>query len=139
MDILSTFHVWQNGQSQGPFTLRVMREKLKDGTLSREALVVHGDGGDWVPLSTYADLLDPPKVEMITPPPAPVETTAAADVPLTVNVVAEWLLRTAFILVIIGVGLGMVAAVVIGRPGLWFCVGPLGLALTAAIFAWSRP
>ena len=139
MDTLHTFHVWQNSQSQGPFTVRVMQEKLRQGTLSRETLVAYRGSDEWVPLSTYADLIDPPKMEVVKPPAASMNKPVAADAPLTVNVVVQWLQHAAVILICIGVGLGMLGALLIGPPGLWFCAGPLGLALTAAIFAWSRP
>jgi hypothetical protein len=139
MSELHTFHVWQNGQSQGPFTVRVMQDMLKAGTLSREALVAYRGGDDWVPLSTYADVIDPPKMEVMKPPAAPVANPSAPDVPLTGTMVVEWLLRTAYVFMGLGVGAGIMGAAIMGLPGFWFCVGPFSLALTAAIFAWSRP
>jgi hypothetical protein len=78
MDSLHTFHVWQNGQSQGPFTVRVMQDMIKQGTLSRQALVAYRDSEDWVPLSTYADLIDPAKVEVPDPVSVPEAHTPAA-------------------------------------------------------------
>ncbi|MFZ2279509.1 MAG: DUF4339 domain-containing protein [Prosthecobacter sp.] len=139
MDALHTFHVWQNSQSQGPFTARVMQDMLKQGTLSRQALIRYRDGEDWVPLSTYADVIDPPKMQVVEAPSAPMETRAAVDMPLTVNVVVDWLLRAALFFMLIGIGMALLGMAAFGMPGLYACVGPLTLALTTAIIAWSRP
>lgn len=139
MDTPKTFHVWQNSQSQGPFTIRVMQEKLNQGSLSRETLVAQNGSDEWVPLGSFADLIDPPKMDVIKPPAPAIETQPVVGAPLTVAVAADWLLRAALIFVAIGVGLGMTASMFIGLSGFWFCVGPFSLALTVAIFGWCRP
>ncbi len=138
MNDLHTFHVWQSGQSQGPFTVVMMQGMLKEGTLSRETLVAYRGGEDWVPLSTYADVIDPPKMEDVKTPPS-VVSLAAPGMPLTASTLAAWLLRAAFFFTMIGVVAGMLGAACMGLQGFWFCLGPFSLALTAAIFAWSKP
>lgn len=138
MDTLHTFHIWKNGQSTGPFTVGALQDMLKKGTLSRESLVARVGDEEWLPLSTYADVIDPPRREPVkAPEPAP--ALKNDDAPLTAVMVQEWLLRAAFAFVVIGVVTVMLAAAVYGLPGLWFCVGPLSLALTLAIVAWAKP
>lgn len=139
METLPTFHVWQNSQSQGPFTARVIQDMLKKGTLSHETLVAYQGSGEWVPLSNYSDLIDPPEMQVAKPPSAPVETTTAVGMPLTVNVVVDWLLRAALFFMLIGIGMALLGMAAFGMPGLYACIGPFALALTTAIIAWARP
>lgn len=78
MTTLTTFHLWQNNQSTGPFTARVVRDMLKAGTINGGTLVARDGDDDWLPLSTFSDLIDAPKLKPLkVSESAPVEAVAS--------------------------------------------------------------
>jgi uncharacterized protein DUF4339 len=66
---LNIFHIWRNGQSDGPFTVRALQDMLKAGEITHATLVASSGDDDWLPVSTFADVIDAPKQEVQPPPP----------------------------------------------------------------------
>lgn len=67
MSTLTTFHVWNNNKSSGPFTVRAMQEMLRSGMIDSQTLVVRSGDDEWLPLGAFDDLVSPSAAPVTVP------------------------------------------------------------------------
>ena len=63
----STFHVWQDSQSHGPFDAAKLRAMLHEGEINSGTLVALSGGDDWLPLSAFPEIMVAPQKVPVRP------------------------------------------------------------------------
>lgn len=77
MSTLKTFYLWRGNEKTGPHTLAQLREMLKLERVTLQTLAAESDGEEWLPLSTWSELIQPAQSLAAKHP--PVQAAQCAD------------------------------------------------------------
>ncbi|MBB5033154.1 DUF4339 domain-containing protein [Prosthecobacter vanneervenii] len=153
------FFIWQNSQSIGPYTTAVIKLMLQRGRVTTATLAAKEGSDEWKPIQDYSELENRPLCEAAmsvrrhheekanasdSEPAAEPEKKEAVEVvppvtPFTVEVVVEWLQNLAILFAFIAMGVGLVAAAIVGVYGLWFAVSAGATALMLWLISVTAP